>query len=358
MEFDTVEEYQTLVQCSADLIAVADEDGVFLHYSPSATRILGYESDDLIGESAFSYIHPHDREEVYELYKGMVDDPEVTTQRAEFRFRTADDDWVWLEAHGSNRTESPIDGYVINARDISERKTLEQELQREKRQVQQFVSIIAHDLRNPLTIATTYLDTAVASGNVSLLEVVDEELERMERIVTNTLSTTQVDLVEQNADFVAVSSVAKPVWESVSGGRGRLSIVEDVQIEADERQLAWLFSNLFHNAIEYGGDVHVEIGPLVAPREDENENGNGNGNGNEPTDTGDLDGFYVADDGPGIPKDRRERVFEAGYTTDPTKTGLGLAIVRAVAIAHRWTCRITEGDQRGARFEFSGVETA
>ncbi|WP_207587726.1 PAS domain S-box protein [Halomontanus rarus] len=352
MEFDTVEEYQTLVQCSADLIAIADEDGVFLHYSPSATRILGYESEDLTGESAFSYIHPHDREEVYELYRGMVDDPEVTTQRAEFRFRTADDDWIWLEAHGSNCTQSSIDGYVINARDISERKTLEQELQHEKRQVQQFVSIIAHDLRNPLTIATAYLDTAVASGNFSLLEVVDEELERMERIVTNTLSTAQVDLVERNADFVAVSSVAKPVWESVSGGRGRLTIVDDVRIEADERQLAWLFSNLFHNAVAYGGDVHVEVGPLAATRENENENGN------EPTDTGDIDGFYVADDGPGIPKDRRERVFEAGYTTDPTETGLGLAIVRAVAIAHKWTCRVTESDPRGARFEFSGVETA
>lgn len=252
MEFDTVEEYQTLVQCSADLIAVADEDGVFLHYSPSATRVLGYGPDDLIGESAFSYIHPHDRANVYTLYREMVEDPNIVTRRAEFRFRTADDDWVWLEAHGSNRTQSPIDGYVINAREISERKALEQELQREKQQVQQFVSIIAHDLRNPLTIAKEYLDIVSASGDLSLLEVVDEELERMERIVKNTLSTTQVDLTEQNTDLVAVSSVAKPVWESVSTGRAQLTITEDVRIEADERQLTWLFSNLFHNAIESG----------------------------------------------------------------------------------------------------------
>ncbi|MCU4973169.1 PAS domain-containing sensor histidine kinase [Halobacteria archaeon AArc-m2/3/4] len=359
MEFDTVEEYQTVVQCSADLIAVADENGVFLHYSPSVTRILGYEPDDLLGNSAFSYIHPHDRAEVYTLYREMVEDPEIVTQRAEFRFRTADDDWVWLEAHGSNRTESPIDGYVINAREITERKELERELQREKQQVQQFVSIIAHDLRNPLTIAKEYLDTARSNGAPSLLDVVDEELERMERIVANTLSTTQVDLVDQETGFVSLAAVTESVWEDLPTELAELTIARDLQIRADEQQLRLLFENLFRNSLEHastrrvrpgdgseGGQiVHVEVGSLTGPSTDDR-------------DDGDVSGFYVTDDGPGIPKNRRENVFEAGYTTDPEKTGLGLAIVRAVAIAHRWTCVVAESDREGARFEFTGIETA
>ena len=60
-------------------------------------------------------------------------------------------------------------------------------------------------------------------------------------------------------------------------------------------------------------------------------------------------GFAVADDGPGIPADDRDRVFESGYTTGDG-TGLGLAIVKTIAEAHGWTVSVTESDAGGARF--------
>jgi signal transduction histidine kinase len=73
---------------------------------------------------------------------------------------------------------------------------------------------------------------------------------------------------------------------------------------------------------------------------------------------GDLpDGFYVADDGPGIPVDVRERTFEAGYSTDDEATGFGLGIVAQVAADHDWTVDITRSEAGGARFEIRGVET-
>jgi signal transduction histidine kinase len=72
---------------------------------------------------------------------------------------------------------------------------------------------------------------------------------------------------------------------------------------------------------------------------------------------GDLsDGFYVADDGPGVPLDDRDDVFEAGYSTTDTGTGFGLRIVQQVAEAHGWTIRLTESAVGGARFEIRGVE--
>ena len=69
-------------------------------------------------------------------------------------------------------------------------------------------------------------------------------------------------------------------------------------------------------------------------------------------------GFYVEDDGVGIPPDERELVFESGYSTAPGGNGLGLAIVRVIAEAHGWTVDVTESGAGGARFEFSGVERA
>lgn len=66
-------------------------------------------------------------------------------------------------------------------------------------------------------------------------------------------------------------------------------------------------------------------------------------------------GFYVADDGPGVPADERDQVFEFGHSGGDG-TGSGLAIVRSIAEAHDWTVSLTDSESGGARFEFTGVE--
>lgn len=105
-------------------------------------------------------------------------------------------------------------------------------------------------------------------------------------------------------------------------------------IIADEDRLRQLLENLFRNAIEHGStDVTVTIGELD-------------------------EGFYVEDDGPGIPEDERDEVFDAGYSTAVEGTGFGLSIVKQVADAHGWTIRVTDGSDGGARFEITGIEFA
>ncbi|MEF8887411.1 MAG: ATP-binding protein, partial [Haloarculaceae archaeon] len=87
------------------------------------------------------------------------------------------------------------------------------------------------------------------------------------------------------------------------------------------------------DAVEHGDDVTIRVGDLP-------------------------DGFYVADDGPGIPPGDRRQVFESGYSTSETGTGLGLSIVREVAEAHGWAVTLTESEDGGARFEITDVNTA
>jgi signal transduction histidine kinase len=67
------------------------------------------------------------------------------------------------------------------------------------------------------------------------------------------------------------------------------------------------------------------------------------------------DGLYVDDDGPGIPEDDHDDVFEAGYSTSVDGTGFGLDIVREIAEAHGWTVDVTESADGGARFEITGM---
>jgi signal transduction histidine kinase len=106
---------------------------------------------------------------------------------------------------------------------------------------------------------------------------------------------------------------------------------DDGRVAADPTMLRQALENLFRNAVDHvGTDVTVCVGP----RED---------------------GFYVADDGPGIPADERDQVLELGYSTDPEGTGFGLGIVGQVADAHDWTLAVTESASGGSRFEFTGV---
>jgi len=113
-----------------------------------------------------------------------------------------------------------------------------------------------------------------------------------------------------------------------------LVVDTDVTVLADEDRLQQLFENLFRNAREHAGtDVTVTIGTLD-----------------------DEAGFFVSDDGSGIPVDERESVFEPGHSSKPTGTGLGLDIVRAITRGHDWSVEVTESSVGGTRFEFRNVQ--
>lgn len=127
--FDTIEEVEALVETTSDIITVADEAGTILYQNASARDVTGYEEGSIVGESAFDYVHPDDRSTVVELFTEMVEAPGESTKRAEFRFKHADDGWVWLESIGTNKTPAPLDGYVVTSRDITDRKRRETELE-------------------------------------------------------------------------------------------------------------------------------------------------------------------------------------------------------------------------------------
>jgi signal transduction histidine kinase len=106
-----------------------------------------------------------------------------------------------------------------------------------------------------------------------------------------------------------------------------------VVVEADNDRLCQLLENLLSNAIEHGGqEVTVTVGVLD-------------------------DGFYIEDDGPGVPEDRREDVFTAGHSTKEGGTGFGLSIVKRIVIAHDWDIHVTESSKGGTRFEITKVES-
>ncbi|HOS74644.1 MAG TPA: PAS domain S-box protein, partial [Verrucomicrobiota bacterium] len=122
--------FRAITENSLDILTVLDQEGHFIHNSPSIKRVLGYEPRALIGKSAFALIHPEDLPRVLQAFEAILKTRERPFQ-AEYRFRHQDGSWRFLEGVGQNRLQdSAIAGVVVNARDITDRKQAEEALRR------------------------------------------------------------------------------------------------------------------------------------------------------------------------------------------------------------------------------------
>ena len=207
--------------------------------------------------------------------------------------------------------------------DITDRKLAELAVQEQNERLETVVGVLSHDLRNPLNVAMGRAEMLDDSENAD--RVVDA-LERMETMVENALVFARPGSPDDRR-AVDLESAVSTAWSHVETRDATLSVDGACTFEADPNLVEHLFENLLSNAVEHGGD-RVAVGRLD-------------------------DGFYVEDDGPGVPPDAREAVFETGYTSDGDGTGFGLAIVDRVAAVHDWDLRLSSGSEGGARFEFS-----
>lgn len=184
---------------------------------------------------------------------------------------------------------------------------------------------LAHELGNQLDAARVQLELAREREDTDHFERVEAALARMESIAADARALARGEVEDAPRDLV---DAAEGAWESVETRDATLS-VEEGTVVADADLLSLLLENLFRNAVQHGGsEVTVTVGPIA-----------------------DRDGFYVADDGPGIPPNEREDVFRWGYTSRDGG-GAGLGIVSLVAGRHDWSVGLTESANGGARFEF------
>ncbi|WP_338742283.1 HAMP domain-containing sensor histidine kinase [Haloplanus salilacus] len=255
--------------------------------------------------------------------------------------------------------------------------------------VDQVSSVISHDLRNPLDVAKAHLTAARETGEPEHFESVAEAHDRMERIIRDVLTLTR-DAVVDPSEQVSVETAATDAWQSVDTDGATLDLVGSLPtVTADADQVRRLFENLFRNSVEHNtsdrraqdtnsvehsttdnrvrsrGSVERDSDAPAANThreqaewDTENRDQSRDRSDETPVErrvtvtVGALaDGFYVADDGTGIPADERETVFEPGHSTMDGGTGLGLAIVEQIIAAHDWSVALTTSDSGGARFE-------
>ena len=225
----------------------------------------------------------------------------------------------------AQHTENELDRLAYE-RELEQKK---QQLEEQNEQLDEFVSVVSHDLRNPIQVVSTTVELAAETGDDEYFERCQRATARMEQLLDDLLALAREQSRELEREPIEVAELVSRCWNTVETADAELDIDTDQVVEADRGRLKQLVENLVGNAIEHAGtDVTVTIGEL--PRED---------------------GFYIADDGPGIPEADREDIFEYGYSNQPNGTGFGLTIVQQVVEDHGWDVRVTESERGGARFE-------
>jgi PAS domain S-box-containing protein len=341
MREDPIDRYQTIVQHSSDVVSLVDGDGVIRYESPSVERVLGYAPDDLLGECVFDYVHPEDRERVVRAFEEVVRSSEPVTRRAEFRGRNADGSWSWLEAVTSNRPGSSRDEYVINSRDVTERKRYERRLEEQSEELEALNRLLRHDIRNDMTVVLGWAEELEAhvdeTGRSHLQRIITNgehvvELTRLARDYAEMLSrkgemeTEPVSLRTVLRNEVALRRESFP--EATFDCPGE---IPDVAVDANE-MLRSVFGNLLNNAVQHN-DADRPVVEVSWNVRDEDVL------------------VYVADNGPGVPDDRKDAIFGKGDGgLEGDDTGIGLYLVQRLVSQYDGHVWVEDGDPDGAVF--------
>jgi signal transduction histidine kinase len=217
--------------------------------------------------------------------------------------------------------------------DIEQRKRRERMLERQNERLETLAAIVSHDLRNPLGIAQSYLDFAESEGKTEDFETVRNALDRADRMIANLSTLAEAETVVSDPEPVKIADIATDAWTTTETEAAELAVVapDDWTVECNPEFLQNIFENLFRNSVTHNDSaVQIEVGLI---------------------DASESVGFYIEDDGTGIPDSEKSDVFDHGHTTSDEGTGLGLSIVSDLIEAHDWRISVSDSEAGGARFE-------
>ncbi|MDS0298005.1 PAS domain-containing sensor histidine kinase [Halogeometricum sp. S1BR25-6] len=351
---------RSLLESTTEGILVIDTESRIRFANPAIEPILGYRPEELIGREKMVIIPERLRSAHKEGLSQYLDTGE----------RHIDWTGVDLPALHKDGHEVPVsvsmEEFTYRGErlfcgvftDVTDRKRRERRLREQADELEEFAGVLSHDLRNPLSVAQGYLRLARDDDDSEVLRKVTESLDRMEQIIDDTLAHARDAQTADETEVTPLRELVQAAWQSVVTDEATLVLPsERWRIRAHEGRVRQLVENLIRNAVEHGSTgSETESHDAV---ERGAEGGDGGSDGDRVTvRVGVLDeedGFYVEDDGSGLPDHVKAQWEESVESTSDHTGGYGLNIVQTVAAEHGWEMRVADAESGGARFEFRGV---
>jgi len=403
-------QFKTILETIEDGVYAVDAADRITYANEQYVQLKGADREELYGTTVDRWVAPDGVEEIREQ-AAELERAERDAARIEYHSRRADGSEFPAELRFTDiEFQDGSRGRVGVVRDITERKEREWDLRRKNEQLDKFASVISHDLRSPLNVATTRVELAREECDSPHLSHASAAHDRMRELIDDLLNLARQGEPIGEVEPVDLNELVHSCWSTVETEGATLESELETTVRADPGRLRQLLENLVRNAVEHGSTSlpshtqedavehgstspdsqarqdaveHSSTSPPSHAQEDTVEHGStspqqaedaGRAISSEPSvadapedavehggsvtvTVGELEGgFWLEDDGPGIPEDERAEIFDPGRSLDGSGTGFGLAIVREIADAHGWELEVTDGDAGGARFEFTGVE--
>ncbi|SDN07455.1 PAS domain S-box-containing protein [Halogranum gelatinilyticum] len=319
--------FQAVFKEASDAMIIADDDGTYVDVNSAACDLFDRSEDDLLGKTAADFTDDDfNFDTAWDSFK------EERTERGVFPVERPDGTVVVAEYAASANI---MDGKHLSVlRDITERREFDRKLSIQKERLNEFAGVLSHDLQNPVQVAqghVGHLRNGVDDGDRERhLDAISDAVTRIDHVIKDVLAISRENSDSRETTEVELSAIAADIWQRVNPRGTDPEIEPGLVVTADEGRLERLLTNLFRNSIEHGRQaVTVSVGRLTEDA-----------------------GFFVEDDGPGIPVDTRKAVFDWQHSTKDGGTGIGLKSVEQAAESEGWSVSIAEGTHGGARFEF------
>jgi len=341
------ERFRALTESTSDWVWEVDVDGVYTYASPKVKDLLGYEPEEVIGKTPFDLMPPEEAKCIAEEFRAIVD-----SQRPFARLENTnlhkDGRLIVLDTSGEPffDADGRLCGYRGIDRDITERKKLDQ-------LKDEFISLVSHELRSPLTVIIGAISTALSEETRlsreemhQLLQDAAWEADALSHLLGNLLelSRAQADRLFIHAEPVSVESAVQDAVEKVGRQSSAHRFVIELptglpSVHADPLRLERILYNLLENAVKYspqGGEIRV----LAKPEEDRLVIG-------------------IADQGVGISLQDQAKLFGPFQRLEDSRlegvkgAGLGLLVCRRLVEAHGGRIWLESEPGQGSTFFFT-----
>jgi PAS domain S-box-containing protein len=351
--------FRSLIEYSSDLILILDSEAIVRYVSPSCLRVAARNQGELLGKCLFDFLAFEDISKMRDTLSGTHSE---SRPAIEVGFRRPDGSMAVIEVLANNLLHEPaVAGVVVNARDITERKSAEEQLKK-LHQLEadlaymnrvsvmgELAASLAHEIKQPIAAAAMNAKTGLLwlqrepSG-------IGEAREALSRIVKDV--SRAADIIDRNRslysrgipqrEMVNLNELIREMTALLRDAANRHSISMRTDLDetlptiaADRVQMQQVLMNLMLNGIEAMKDTSGELTVRSGKSDD-----------------GQIL-LSVSDLGVGLPAEKIDQVFDAFFTTKKQGTGMGLSISRRIIESHGgrlWACANTGG---GATFQFT-----
>lgn len=354
------QELERFFTISLDMVCIAGFDGYFKRINPSWEKVLGFDSEELLCKPYIEFVHPEDRQSTSAQAQKISQGAAVLS--FENRYRCKDGSYRWLLWNAAPFTEEKL--IYAAARDITERKRAEQEIQSLNASLDQrvvelgllnneleaFSYSVSHDLRAPLRAVDGFSQLLLEDHARSLNEEGRDYLQRIRKgcqrmgiLIDDLLKLARIvrqEFIREEVDLSAMAGAVAQQLQKVEPGRRVEFVIQDgIQTQGDAGLLRVALENLLGNAWKFTGkkeEARIEFG---AERRDG------------------LTAYFIRDNGAGFDMAYVEKLFGAFQRLHSVSefpgTGIGLATVQRVIRRHGGRLWAEGEVGKGAAFYFT-----